>query len=140
MCIFFWQITFSSVENTTLVNSHRGKYSSLKKLKNTRTEVYILKVEKSFKYRKHHFSQLAQRYIFFRQKAFLIVENAIFVNLHRGINSSLKKLKTLPLRCKFFEQKTFLSVENIISVSSHGGEYSSIKHFCREYVLRVEKS
>ena len=30
MCIFFWQITFSSVENTILVILHRGKYSKLK--------------------------------------------------------------------------------------------------------------
>ena len=52
--IFFWYITFSSVENTILVNLHRGKYSSLKKnWKNNCTEVYILVVDNSFKCRKN---------------------------------------------------------------------------------------
>ena len=64
MCIFLWQITFSSVENTILVNSHRGKYSTLKKLKYACTEVFILQVENV-----------------------LSVENAIFVNSHRDVYS-----------------------------------------------------
>ena len=52
---------FLSVENSTLVNLHKGKYSSLKHFLNTRTEVSILLVYDIFKCRKQHFGQLAQR-------------------------------------------------------------------------------
>ena len=48
-CIIFWWKTISSVGNTILVNLY--KYFSMKKLKNTCTEVYILQVDNIFKCR-----------------------------------------------------------------------------------------
>ena len=55
--------------NTILVNLHKGKYSSIKKIENICTEVYILRVE-----------------------AILSVEYTILVNSHKGKYSSMKKI------------------------------------------------
>ena len=126
ICIFFWQITFSSVENTILVNSHRGKYSTLKKLKCACTEVYILQVEN-----------------------ILSVENVIFVNSHRGVyyldNFFFKCRKhrfSRPVqRCIFFRQKTYSSEGNTIRVNSHKGilQQKKLKNTRTEvYILQVD--
>ena len=90
MCIFFWQITFSSVKNTILVNSHRSKYSTLKKLKYVCTEVYILQVKNILSVENVIFVN-SQRGVYSLDNFFSSVENTILVDLYRGVYSSGRK-------------------------------------------------
>ena len=99
ICIFFWQITFSSVENTILVNSHGGKYSTLKKLKCACTEVYILQVENILSVENVIFVN-SHRGVYYLDNFFSSVENTVLVDLYRGVYSSGRKhiqVKAIPL-------------------------------------------
>ena len=120
MCIFFWQITFSSVENTILVNSHRGKYSTLKKLKYACTEVYILQVQNILSVENVIFVN-SHRGVYSLNNFFSCVKNTILVDLYRGVYSSGRKhiqVKAIQL------ESTHTSTEEI-EKHSYRGVYSS---------------
>ena len=67
------------------MNSHRGKYSHIKKLKAQSTEMYILQVDKIFKCR--------NTITIFRVEDILSVENTILINSIKGKYSSVKKIE-----------------------------------------------